>query len=134
MEPRMSPLTVFLGKLIGLYCIIVALALMAQKQRTVEAANALVRSPALLLIVEVIGLVAGLAMVIGHNVWSGGVLPVVITLLGWLIAIRGAVQLALPRDAMIKLFEAVRYEERFYVFMGVTLLLGIYLTVASFAA
>jgi hypothetical protein len=43
----MSPLTIFLGKLIGIYCIIAALALMAQKQRAVEAVNGLIRSPAL---------------------------------------------------------------------------------------
>jgi hypothetical protein len=134
MELRMSPLTVFLGKLIGLYCIIAALALIAQKQRTVETVNALIRSPALLLFVEVIGLVAGLAMIIGHNIWSGGVLPVLVTLLAWIIAIRGAVLLALPRDTVLKLFEAVRYEERFYIFMSGTLILGICLTVAAFGA
>jgi hypothetical protein len=58
----------------------------------------------------VIALIAGLAMIIGHNVWSGGVLPVVITLLGWLIAIRGGVLLVLPRDTILKLFETVHYE------------------------
>jgi hypothetical protein len=31
MEPSMSPLTIFLGKLIGIYCIIAALALMAAR-------------------------------------------------------------------------------------------------------
>jgi hypothetical protein len=134
MELSMSPLTIFLGKLIGIYCIIAALALMAQKQRTVEAVNELIRSPALLLFVEVSALIAGLAMIIGHNVWSGGVFPVVITLLGWLIAIRGGVLLALPRDTILKLFETARYEERFHIFMGATLILGIYLTVAAFVA
>jgi hypothetical protein len=62
------------------------------------------------------------------------VFPVVITLLGWLIAIRGGLLLALPRDTIFKLFETVRYEERFHIFMGATLILGIYLTVAAFVA
>ena len=44
--------------------------------------------------------------------------------------IRGAVLLALPQDAVIKFFEALRYEERFYVYMGVTLALGLFLTIA----
>ena len=90
----MLPLTVFLGKLIGLYCIIVALTLMAHKQRTVDTVKALIGNPPLLLIVEVIALIAGLAMVLGHNVWSGGALPVVVTLVGWLMTIRGAALLA----------------------------------------
>ena len=130
----MSPLTIFLGKLIGLYCIIVALAMMAHKQSAVATVNALIRNPPLLLFVEVLGLAAGLAMVLGHNIWSGGALPVVITLLGWLMAIRGAVLLALPQDATIKFFEALRYEELFYVYMGTTLVLGLFMTYAGFSA
>ena len=130
----MLPLTIFLGKLIGLYCIIVALAMMAHKQSAIAALNALIRNPPLLLLAEVLGLATGLAIVLGHNIWPGGALPVVITLLGWLIAIRGAVLLALPHDATIKFFEALRYEERFYVYMGVTLVLGLFLTFAGFSA
>jgi hypothetical protein len=130
----MSPVTIFLGKLLGLYCIIVALALMAHKQSAVAAVNALIRNPPLLLLVEVLGLAAGLAVVLGHNVWSGGALPVAITLLGWLMAIRGAVLLALPQDAVMKLFEALRYEKVFYVYMAVTLVLGVFLAIAAFGA
>jgi hypothetical protein len=130
----MSPLTVFLGKLIGLYCIIVALALMAHKQSTVESVKALIRNPPLLLFLEVIALIAGLAMVLGHNIWSGGALAVVVTLIGWLVTMRGAVLLVLSEDVKLKLFEALRYEERFFVYMGVTLILGIYLTFAAFSA
>jgi hypothetical protein len=130
----MSPLTIFLAKLIGLYCIIAAVAMMAHKSHALATIEALIRNAPLLLLAEVLGLVAGLAMVIGHNIWSGGVLPVVITLLGWLMAIRGAVLLALPPDTTAKLFEAVRYEERFTFFMAGTLALGLYLTVAGFAA
>ena len=68
--------------------------MIAHKQSTVATIKALIRNPPLLLFAEVLGLAAGLAMVLGHNIWSGGALPVVITLLGWLIAIRGAVLLA----------------------------------------
>ena len=130
----MSPLTIFLGKLLGLYCIIVALALMARKQATVAAINALIRNPPLLLLTEVLGVAAGLAVVIGHNVWPGGALPVVVTLLGWLMTIRGAVLLALPQDAVMKLFEALRYEKLFYLFMTGTLVLGLFLSFAAFRA
>ena len=59
-------------------------------------------------------------MVVGHNIWSGGALPVVITLVGWLMAIRGAGLLALSPDATIKLVQALRDEELFYGYMGIT--------------
>jgi hypothetical protein len=130
----MLPLTIFLGKLIGLYCIIVALAMMAHKQSAVATVKALIRNPPFLLLAEVLGLAAGLAMVLGHNIWSGGTLPIVITLLGWLMAIRGAALLALPQDMTTKFFDALRYEKFFYVYMGATLVLGLYLTIAGFSA
>lgn len=130
----MLPLTIFLAKLLGLYCIILSLAMMTRRQSTVAALKALIGSPPLLLFVELLGLAGGLAMIIGHNIWSGGALPVVITLIGWLAVIRGVGLLALSPDRVMKLFEALRYEERFYVYMGITLVLGLYLTVAGFSA
>ena len=129
----MLPLTTFLAKLLGLYCIILALAMMTRKPSAVAAMKALIRNPPLLLFVEALSLAGGLAIVIGHNIWSGGALPVVITLLGWLMVIRGGALLALSQDAAIKLFDALRYEELFYLYMGATLVLGLYLTYAGFS-
>jgi hypothetical protein len=109
----MSPLTMFLAKLLGLYCIILALAMLTRKENAITTVEELIRNPPLLLLVEVIGLPGGLAMIIGHNIWSGGALPIIVTIIGWLMAIRGAVLLALSQDATIKLFEALRNRERF---------------------
>ena len=50
----MSPLTIFLAKLLGLYCIIVPLAMMTRKQSAVAAVKALISNPPLLLFVEVL--------------------------------------------------------------------------------
>jgi len=84
-----APLTIFLAKLIGLYCVLFGLAMVAQKEAMLDIAAALMRNGPVLLIVEVIAVTAGLAMAIGHNVWSGGALPVLVTLLGWIMLIRG---------------------------------------------
>ena len=130
----MSSLTIFLAKFFGLYCIVVALAMTIRKQSTVATIQAMLRDPPLLLFVEVVGLAAGLAMIVGHNIWSGGALPVVITLFGWVLAIRSAGLLALSPAALSKLLEAMRYEELFYLYMGATLVLGLYLTYAGFSA
>lgn len=127
----MTQLTIFLAKLIGLYCIIVALTMMSRKQAAVAAIESLIANPPLVLLVEVLGLACGLAMIIGHNIWSGGALAVVVTLIGWLMAIRGAVLLALSPEAMAKLFRGLKYEKYFYVYMAGTLILGIYLAVAA---
>ena len=69
--------------------------MMTRRESAIATMKALIANPPLLLFVEVLGLAGGLATIIGHNIWSGGALPVVITVIGWLMAIRGAGLLAL---------------------------------------
>ncbi len=66
----MSPRTVFLARLIGPFAILLSLSELVHKQQTVETAAALVRDRPLLLMIAMMGLLAGLAMVLAHNVWS----------------------------------------------------------------
>jgi hypothetical protein len=83
----MSTRTLFLSKLLGLYCVLAALSMFTHKRATVKTVTALVHNPPVLFIAGVNTFVAGLAMIVSHNVWSGGVLPVVVTLVGWLTLI-----------------------------------------------
>jgi len=122
----MSTRTRFLGKLIGLYLIIISLAMAAHKQATVETMNALVRNaPALF--------VAGLiAIVLCHNVWSGGVLPVMVTLTGWIALIKGVLLLFLsPSEVYRLLLEGLHYEQFFALYTAIPMLLGIYLAFSA---
>jgi hypothetical protein len=129
-----EPLTIFLAKLLGLYCVLFGLAMVAQKEAMVEMVTALIRNGPVLLIIEVIGVTAGLAIVLGHNVWSGGALPIVVTLLGWIILIRGVVLLFLSPQGKIRFFEIFRFAELFYLYVGITLILGLFLTYAGFSS
>jgi hypothetical protein len=130
----MSLRTVFLGRLIGLFAVLFALSMLVHKQPMVETAAALVHDPALLLLFGMIALAAGLAMVLGHNVWSGGALPVIVTLFGLIFVIRGVILLFLSPEALAGLFDMFRFEQLFYFYAGVTLVLGLYLTYAGFKA
>ena len=130
----MSALTVFLGKLIGVYCLIVALTMIANRRTTVDAVNDLIRDPPLVLLSGVIAVAVGLGVVIGHNIWSGGALRVVVTLVGWASVIKGIALMALPQGQMAKLYKALRYERFYLAYVGVTLALGLYLTIAAFSA
>jgi putative exporter of polyketide antibiotics len=74
----MSSRTIFLSRLIGLYCILIALSMMTRKQATLESVAAVLRDPSMMFVLGAMTLVAGLAMVLAHNIWSGGVLAVVV--------------------------------------------------------
>ena len=65
--------------------------------------------------------------------WSGGALPVIITLLGWLTLIKAVLLLVLPSTKLVALYGGV--SPTYILISGsLTLLLGIYLTVAGFRA
>ncbi len=76
----MSLITIYLAKLLGLYCIIVAMALSVNKQNAIATVSEWVRNRPLMLLTSVITLALGLGLVIGHNVCSGGALPVAVPL------------------------------------------------------
>jgi len=129
----MSLRTLFLSRLVGLYCILVALSMITRKQATVEAVEALLHNPSMMLILGVITLAAGLAMVLAHNVWSGGALVVIVTLVGWITLIKSLLFLFLPAEMEAGFFIGqLHYQQLFYVYGAFSLALGIYLTYGGF--
>jgi hypothetical protein len=128
----MSALTRFLSRLLGLYCILVGLSMVTHRRATVETVTALVHNPPALYLAAMVALVTGLAIILGHNVWSGGVLPVVVTLVGWSTLIKGLVFLFLTPGTAGDFLGALRYEQLFYLYVAISLILGVYLTYGGF--
>jgi hypothetical protein len=88
--------------------------------------------PPLLFLAGVIGIAVGLAIVIGHNVWSGGPLPVTITLVGWLALIKGSLLLFLSQDEAERVFlQGLRYAQWYYGYTGITFFIGVFLVYGS---
>jgi hypothetical protein len=129
----MSPRTLFLSRLIGLYCIVIALSMMTRRQATVETVTALLQNPSMMLIVGVVTLAAGLVMVLTHNIWSGGALAVVVTLVGWITLIKSLFFLFVPPEMETGLFlRQLHYQQLFYLYGAISLVLGAYLTYNGF--
>lgn len=129
----MSSRTIFLAKLFGLYCVILSLAIFFRADATVATLKAIVQDPPLLFVTGILGLTAGLAIVLLHNVWSGGALPILITLFGWASLIKGILILLLSPETQSRLFFAqIHFEQYPYVVATVLLLLGTFLTFAGF--
>jgi len=129
----MSSRTVFLSRLIGLYCFLAALSMMIRKETIIETVRALLHDSPLMFIVGILTLAAGLAMVIAHNVWSGGAPMVIVTLVGWLTLAKGLLFLFLSPEAEADLFfSKLHYERLFYVYVAISLVIGIYLIYEGF--
>ena len=92
----MSRLTVFLARFIGLFAILLVVGLLVRGSAIIEIT---VADGPVMLTYAIVSLATGLAMILGHNVWSGGALPVVVTLVGWLILAKGLLLLFLTPEA-----------------------------------
>ena len=76
---------------------------------------------------------AGLAMVLAHNVWSKCPVVVIVTLLGWLTLIKGILYLLLPAKWLEGFFQSVlNCGACLYSVTAFLLVLGAYLTYEGF--
>ena len=130
----MSRLTIYLGKLIGLFLVAISLSMALDKASLVEIITALIDDRALLLILGMMALAAGLAIVLGHSVWSGGLLPVLVSLFGWLLLLRGLILLLIPSETLVAYFQLLRFDDLFYLYDGITFAIGFVFTFAAFTA
>jgi hypothetical protein len=129
----MNPLTVYLGRLLGLFTLITSFWLLVERQNAISTIPALLGNRPVMVIFAIIALAGGLAIVLGHNIWSGGPLPVLVTLIGWIMLIRGVLFLFLPPEATLHIFAAMQFERFFYIYLAIPFILGIYLTYLSFS-
>jgi hypothetical protein len=96
--------------------------------------EATVEDEAVMISYAIISLAMGVAMVVGHNVWSGGALPVVVTLVGWLILAKGFTLLVLAPDEMAAMVQRMGYAEHNRLLLTPALVIGLYLTWAGFSS
>jgi hypothetical protein len=128
----MSPRTLFLGKLIGLFCILLSLSMLVRRQETIMAVDGLLHDAPLMFVTGLVTLGLGLAMALAHNIWSGGVLPIIVTLMGWVTLVKGLLLLFLPQDTSSNFFlNGLRYDGYFYFYVAFAFLLGAYLFYAA---
>ena len=130
----MSTRTTFIAKLVGFYLLFFGIYLLTQPHSSISTLTDLVQRPSSLLICAVLAMTAGLAIVLNHNVWRGGALPILVTLIGWLALAKGLILLLLPPAAQLSYWQALRFPQLFYVYDAVILVLAAYLLIASFTA
>jgi hypothetical protein len=126
----MPRVTVLLARGIGIFMVVLIAAMMA---RGMSVVSATVSDGPVMLAYAIISLAIGVAMIVGHNVWSGGLLPAVVTLVGWLIFLKGLVLLLLPAETLSRAVGQIHYGDHFYFYLAPSLAIGLYLTWAGFS-
>jgi hypothetical protein len=91
--------SIFLARLIGPLFVIFALSILVNPNTFRTMANDVVRNVTLVYLFGLIDFAAGLAIVLTHNVWIAS-WRVLITILGWLMVVRGAARVLFPEIVM----------------------------------
>jgi uncharacterized membrane protein len=86
----------FIARLIGPVVAVVGIGMLADGAQYRAVVDGFLRSPALIYIAGFLGLLGGLAIVNVHNSWDRG-WPLIITVLGWLAIVGGAVRMLAPQ-------------------------------------
>jgi hypothetical protein len=121
----MDPLTLFLAKLIGATLIVFAGVIALRGQAILEIARRMIDDPGFLLLSGALRIIAGLAIVLGHDVWSGGFLPVAVTLFGWLLFFSGLPLLLATPAQLGRMVDGMKLEKRLGAYLAGVGLVGL---------
>lgn len=127
----MKSKTVFLARFIGAFILVEAALMALFREHAVQRIYDVLYDRALAFTWGVITLGLGLAIVCGHNVWRGGLLPVVVTLVGWLLLIRGVVLQVITPELAQSALKTISFEPYYYAYLALPLALGAYLLLAG---
>ena len=130
----MPAMTVYLSRLVGVVALVIAAAMLADRATVIATVAHFADDRPALLLLGMFRVICGAAIVLIHNVWTKGLWPLVITLVGWSLLVRGVMNLFVPTDVMIGLAAALHVVDFYYLYAGIPLVLGTYLSLRGFSA
>ncbi len=125
-------ITIFLSKALGVYCVIIALTILSNKAMYRSVLKSFASNQALLYLSGFLALGLGLMIVLLHNTWNTGP-EVIISLIGWIVLLKGVVRLAFPAYTARMLAAAEQMKDEYVVLLAYgIIILGTYLTYQGF--
>ena len=103
-------------------------------RRTMAAIDEMARSGPWMPFSGMVATAVGLAVVLGHEVWAGGVLPILVSLTGWAALLKGLTLLLVPGERVAAVYKGAGFERWFGAWMAVVLLFGAWMMWLAFMA
>ena len=124
-------LSIFLAQVIGCYLFLMSLAMLIHQQRFKKTMSDYLGSATLITLTGAVSLAVGLLIIVDHNIWVPD-WPVIITLIGWILLLRGLMRLFVP-EAFVKMSKDMLGKVVHTLMCWVRLVVGIYLIWAGFS-
>jgi hypothetical protein len=129
----MPALTIYLSRLMGVVMLIIAAAMLADKAVALTAIGYLGQDRGALLVLGLARVTLGAGVVLIHNVWTRGFCPLLVTLCGWALLVRGILVLFVPPDVMAGFIEGSHLADFYYLYAAIPLVFGAYLALRGFS-
>jgi hypothetical protein len=130
----MTPLTLYLGKFIGLGLLAMCLSLALRPKASLATISAMMNQTGLLFVTGIFTMTAGLALVLGHNLWSGPPLVFAVTIVGWVTLLKGLAIVAVPPAQLAVFYRILNYPQTLRLVMFVGAIVGAWMAWAAFTA
>lgn len=92
-------ISIFFAQVLGIVLLVSGISLVANKKMSAEAIEEMLRNKGILWMAGFTGVVIGSVFVVLNNIWSSS-LPLLITIIGWLILLKGTFILVFPNAAV----------------------------------
>ena len=125
--------SIFIARLLGPVFLVVGIALLLKRRMFHEILQELIRSQVLLYLAGFLGLLAGLALVLTHNVWVLDWM-LIITLIGWMTLARAIVTIFAPQRLVAMASTLLNHREYFSGAAVVNLSFGLVLSYFRYLA
>lgn len=130
----MPALTIYLSRVIGVVALGVSIVLCADKPLVMTLLAHAADDRRALLLLGLFRAVTGAVIVLIHNVWTRGLWPLVVTLVGWSLLVRGVMDFFVPTELMVSLADSLHMADFYYLYVALPLVVGAYLCLRGFSA
>jgi hypothetical protein len=121
----------FLAKVIGVYFILVSIAMLVNMHQFVTMVDGLINNGALMFVIGFFVLILGLLMVVSHNIWQWN-WRMIITIIGWLTLLKGTSILFSPQLIDNVSLHFVQNRSFAYIAAIIDLIIGLVLSYYGF--
>ena len=122
--------SIFLAKVIGLFSVISATAVLVRYKKNLALEKEAVANPGAVALAGYAILILGVLLVVSHSVWTLD-WRLVITIFGWLVLLKGVGRIFFP-EAIKNLIEKKQHDRRFMIGEVVMIVVGLYLLYYGF--
>jgi hypothetical protein len=123
--------SILLARILGICFLVISVGILANLKYYTNYSQNLVKDPMLITTTALIDLTIGAALIGSHNHWAASWI-VIVTIIGWLIFVRGAVRLLIPQFVLKMGPKIVRHPNLLTGASCLFLLIGLFLSYKGF--